>query len=772
MPSFTSSQVRAVLTPLAAAASILFAAPVEAQTRRALLVGIDTYAGTAPRQARPAAGAADSARGSWSNLEGAVNDVEALHAVLLTRYGFAAADVQVLRNREATRARILEEARAWLIDGARAGDVRFFFYAGHGSQVANSRSREADKLDESLVPADSNTGASDIRDKELAALFAALDPAVLLTIVFDSCHSGSIGRGLPRITRYRYLEPDPRDVADPAEPPAPEQRGALVLSAAQDFQLAAETQDEEKRSHGLFSWALVRTLRSMPVNQSAERMFLQVRALMQSGGSGQEPVIAGAGARLRAPFLGVGTPGSGSVAVAVEQVAADGTVLLQGGLAAGVRTGTELRLAGDASGQAARLRVTEVMGLARSRAVPIDPASALGIKPGALFEVVRSAAPAEPALRVWIGHTGLPKAEVGRQAELLAPMTRASGMTSVDDPTAADAPLHMLQWGGDSWQLVSPDGAISPVGKEPAAAAVTKIVGRAAGATPALLVNLPLPAEAAAALDLGATSSNEAIELSASATGADYVLVGRRSAAGGVEYAWVRPAATTADAANMALPARTDWVTADDPASLAAQLREQAVRLAVLRGWLRLEPPADRGQFPYHISLKNAATGELRTAGPVRDREQYQVVLTLDEAMARGPFERRFVYVFAIDSHGRSTLLFPASGAGAVENRLPVAVNEDGSLPKEIPLRSFTVAPPFGVDTFMMLTSATQLPNPSVLEGDPVRTRSAGPPAADDPLSRLLRRTSTATRGVDAPVPADWSFERLTIQSVPAGGGK
>jgi integrase len=47
------------------------------------------------------------------------------------------------------------------------GDVRFFYHAGHGSQVPNSLSSEADELDKSLVPSDGN----DIRDKELRRLY-------------------------------------------------------------------------------------------------------------------------------------------------------------------------------------------------------------------------------------------------------------------------------------------------------------------------------------------------------------------------------------------------------------------------------------------------------------------------------------------------------------------------------------------------------------------------------------------------------------------------
>ena len=90
--------------------------------------------------------------------------------------------------------------------------------------------------------------------------------------------------------------------------------------------------------------------------------------------------------------------------------------------------------------------------------------------------------------------------------------------------------------------------------------------------------------------------------------------------------------------------------------------------------------------------------------------------------MGRDGYDRRSSYIFAVDRDGRSQLLFPASTAGGVENRLPA--RGPGELPKEIKLQSFKVTEPFSVDTFLMLTSATALANASVLEGEAVRGRT------------------------------------------------
>jgi hypothetical protein len=138
-----------------------------------------------------------------------------------------------------------------------------------------------------------------------------------------------------------------------------------------------------------------------------------------------------------------------------------------------------------------------------------------------------------------------------------------------------------------------------------------------------------------------------------------------------------------------------------------------------------------------------------------------------DDAMAPTAFDRRFVYVFAIDSAGSSTLLFPRGAAGAVENRLPVAVPDSTELPREITLAAFRVAPPFGIDTFMLLTSATQLADPTVLEGEAVR-RMEMTRGSTDPLTQLLAQQRSTTRGAAASTPPSWSLERLSILSVPA----
>ena len=681
---------------------LIFAAhPVLGQTRRAVIVGIDQYVPAAPARAGAAPPAAGQAtRSGWTNLDGAVNDAEAIRQVLVSRFGFRDSDVHVLTNAQATRDGIVGAVRKWLIDAAAPGDVSVFFYAGHGSRVKNSLSAEADKMDETLVPADANTGRPDLRDKELARLFNdALDKKVVLTALMDSCHSGSIARSVGRPVKFRVLPPDERDVADASAPVPPETRGALILSAAQDDQFAAETTGDDRTSHGLFSWALLKTLRSMPVNQSADRMFLQLRAIMQAGETMQEPVMAGTPERRRAPLFGVAPPATAAATVvAVQAVQGDGSVLLQGGVALGLRKGTELRPTGGRAGSPLTLQVTREQGLTRSVAVALT-GTTKDLAAGTLFEVTKWSAPTGPALRVWVSPGATPVADLIRKA---------------------------TPFGEDGGPLPLPPG-----------------VKLAAG-------------------------EGGSIEMLPSADHADYVLAGRSSGET-LQYAWVRPLATVGNGAGSTLPARTDWIPLGaNPRALAESLQQYLTRLAAIRTWLQLESPPDSGRFPYHLALRNATTGQLHSEGIVRQGERYGLVLALDEALARGTPVQRYVYVFALDAMGKTTLLFPGLTTGTVENRQPANVADAATLPKQIPLgpaELFGIGPPFGTDTYIMVTSETALPDPSVLEGDAVASR--GLERTTDPLSRLLGAASTGQRGLSVTTPTDWSIQRLTIRSVP-----
>src|SRR5207342_2664180 len=93
-------------------------------------------------------------------------DAELVQRVLREREGFAASDIVLLLDAQATRRAILAEVERQ-IALCQAGDLFLFYFAGHGSRLPDQDGDELDGWDETIVPYDAGTPperANDIRD--------------------------------------------------------------------------------------------------------------------------------------------------------------------------------------------------------------------------------------------------------------------------------------------------------------------------------------------------------------------------------------------------------------------------------------------------------------------------------------------------------------------------------------------------------------------------------------------------------------------------------
>lgn len=723
---------------LVLAACTLFAGALDAQSprRRALLIGIDDYtASTLSRSLR----AKPEHRG-WPDLNGTVNDVGILREMLVLLYGFAPNDIVTLTNQQATRAAILQAIEQHLVKPAARGDVVFYYYAGHGSQVPNPHSDERDRIDESIVPADSRLGALDIRDKELRPLFnRILDRGAHLTLLLDHCYSGSGFRGLPNGAQPRGIGPA-RQLADPKKyGPRPDERGALVLTSAQDFEQAWETRGDDGLMHGSFTWAWIRALRDSAAGEPAQETFLRAQARLRSETPFQKPAMLGAAqARLR-PFLGVRTDREGDrPVVAVERVDPDGTVVLQGGWANGLSVGTELTCVNDRT-LTSRLRVTTILGLGRSLA-RVEPGRAMpqAVRAGALLEVATWAAPQGRPLRVWAPRVADDVRKITAFAQRLASASKARWLA---DPLDA-APTHVLRPRGTAWELLDDHGNAARLDSEPAVlAAVARLRPNAS-----LFVQFPAPSALLAGIE------RDGIEVIDDPIRADYILTGRY-ARRKIEYAWVRPLVRSGERRDSGLPQRTAW-TAER-----GLLLENLFGLRRIHAWHVLESPPNT-PAPYRLALLREKTKEVVRDGSLIGGETYSLVLRAPQPSRAGA-EARYYYAFVVDSHGKSFLLFP--GTGSIENRFPLRK----PAPVEIRLgdaSSVAIAEPYGIDTYFLLSTDEPLPNPSVLTWEGVRSPTWTQPLT--PLEELFRLTMDGTRASRALTTSRWSIERVPFEAV------
>lgn len=142
--------------------------------KRALLVGVNDY---------------DSPH--VGDLYGCVNDVKDVHNLLVKTLGYEVGHVVDLTNRQATKRTILR-VLSDLTELTKPGDHLFFYFSGHGSQVADQDGDEQDTRDELLCPHDMSwEGNVFIRDDDLKRIFAQLPWDSLLEVVLDCCHSGT-----------------------------------------------------------------------------------------------------------------------------------------------------------------------------------------------------------------------------------------------------------------------------------------------------------------------------------------------------------------------------------------------------------------------------------------------------------------------------------------------------------------------------------------------------------------------------------------------------
>ncbi|MCK6685933.1 MAG: caspase family protein, partial [Thermoanaerobaculia bacterium] len=189
--------------------------------KHAVIVGINAYAG--------------------SPLYGCVKDAQNVKRVLTNTFGFPSENVRMLLDRAATRVGILSALRD-VSERVSAGDVLVFYYSGHGTVFpdadsdlqdetvtlqANAYIPRTGKYDSAICPVDSGEEPVHskpwenlILDDELYEIFAPLTGKGVTVISFsDSCHSGSLGRGLGEGVKARFLEPRNairRDLSQPA----------------------------------------------------------------------------------------------------------------------------------------------------------------------------------------------------------------------------------------------------------------------------------------------------------------------------------------------------------------------------------------------------------------------------------------------------------------------------------------------------------------------------------------------------------------------------
>jgi uncharacterized caspase-like protein len=251
--------------------------------KRALCVGINNYPGTD------------------DDLDGCVNDARAWAALLADHYDFATSDIKLLLDRDATHESMISGLKH-LLAGAQEGDVLVFTNSSHGTYVADHDGDEAG-YDEALCPWDAKDHL--LVDDELRELFSNTSNGVRLTVILDSCFSGTGTRAWPAEnrprSRPRFLPPDhighrciDTRSAKRRTIRTPESRMHEVLLAGCSDEQESNDVDFPEGAHGALSYYALKTIADAKYRITYGALLNKVKSALQSNGfDSQTPQLEG-----------------------------------------------------------------------------------------------------------------------------------------------------------------------------------------------------------------------------------------------------------------------------------------------------------------------------------------------------------------------------------------------------------------------------------------------------------------------------------------------
>lgn len=250
-------------------------------TKKALCVGINDYP-----------------FGEENDLRGCVNDANDWATLLKNHFAFT--DVKQLLNSDATKAKVITGIKD-LLNGAKAGDILVFTNASHGTYLADTDGDE-DKYDEAICPYDTDSNL--LVDDELRNLFKNIPKGVQLSVISDSCHSGSVTRVMvneyrrnrqlnPRVFGGKELSPEQLRTARAKKEKYPESgMKEILLSGCKSNQTSADAYINNDY-HGAMSYHAIKAITGGNYNLTYADLHKRLVSLLEDENYDQVPQLEG-----------------------------------------------------------------------------------------------------------------------------------------------------------------------------------------------------------------------------------------------------------------------------------------------------------------------------------------------------------------------------------------------------------------------------------------------------------------------------------------------
>lgn len=241
-----------------------------------------------------------------SSLSGCINDAHDWHAVLLEK-GY---QVRTLLDGAATKANIVESLQEGLTRVG-TGDRFVFSFSGHGTWVPDRDGDEADQRDEALCCYDYARGGL-LTDDEMYRIFKNRPFGSRVTVLSDSCHSGTVSRLMadPGSARaVRFMPPSVFSDMSPGEAARREKTlevskprsEALLLSGCADHEFSYDA-IFHGRPNGAMSYFLIKALED-GLSSRVSAVYARLRKILPSSEYPQTPQLTATSYQKRTSLL-------------------------------------------------------------------------------------------------------------------------------------------------------------------------------------------------------------------------------------------------------------------------------------------------------------------------------------------------------------------------------------------------------------------------------------------------------------------------------------
>lgn len=229
-----------------------------------------------------------------SALQGCINDIKNMSAILISQYGYDASNITMLRDDDPTKMptyTAIMDALTKIVIASKSKLCTevWIHFSGHGTLVLDTNGDEKSGYDSAIVPVDYKTAGLIIDDMIFQIISQITCPAIIL---MDSCHSGSV---CDLEWTFEYLNGTRFNRTRNSENKRMIQNQNIVmLSGCKDSGTSADIYDpEDKQPEGAFTDAFLRALKRNLYKGPIWVVYRDICIGLKNSGYTQKPMLSG-----------------------------------------------------------------------------------------------------------------------------------------------------------------------------------------------------------------------------------------------------------------------------------------------------------------------------------------------------------------------------------------------------------------------------------------------------------------------------------------------